>query len=119
MKPTPLLLALPLIAACATGSGLSGTWNFTAQCTADSPTGAGTVTAVAHLRETTPNEFTGTYRNDLGQTGQITAKQDGPRIFGLIDWDNGGRTRATLTRADTAEIYTNPDVEGCSVTATR
>ncbi|WP_299963112.1 hypothetical protein [uncultured Roseobacter sp.] len=112
-----LLPAALLIAACAPlpEPDPDGTWNVQAICSPRSPLGDTTLTGVARVTETSPNEFVGRYENNLGQKNRLAATLAGDTLKVNMNWVGSGFSQVVLTREGTSDVFTGTD-SGCDVT---
>lgn len=111
--------AFLLLGLSACGPELQGDWKITANCRPESEYGAITILASASVVETSPNEFSGEVRNNLGQTGRFKASLSQNRLTTQTTWDNLLPTQSVLTLDRSSNSFTGTDSNSCDLIVVR
>ncbi len=111
------VFTLLLLSSC--GPDLEGDWKITANCRPESEYGAITILASASVVETSPNEFSGEVRNNLGQTGRFKASLSQNRLSTQTTWDGLLPTQSVLILDRSSNSFTGTDSNACDLIVVR
>ena len=109
----------PLLVLSGCGPQLEGDWKITANCRPESEYGAITILASASVVETSPNEFSGEVRNNLGQTGRFKARLSENRLTTQTTWDGLLPTQSVLVLDRSSNTFTGTDSNACDLIVVR